>query len=111
VAQAIDALICLERVKDAEGKPGRIAEVRVDIARHKLARPGSIFLEYDVDTMDYTEVEPVDEPPSPEPVDDTPVFDRTKAGARISIRTGGGAGGFDGTKVANGLIKRLNLSR
>ncbi len=79
VGQAIDSLIVLERERDNDGKLTNVTQVRLDIARHKLSRPGSIYLAYDSDTMDYAEVEQTEEPEG-ESEDTGPVFDKTKAG-------------------------------
>lgn len=85
VGQAIDNLIVLERVPQQTN----VTEVRLDIARHKLATPGTIYLQYDKETMDFTEVEPeespADEVASPTALsgqlidDDIPVADRGRA--------------------------------
>jgi hypothetical protein len=110
VAQAIDSLIVIERVRDEEGKLTDVAEVKVDIARHKLARPGSIWLKYDKDTMDYEEVEPVVE----ESPDSGPVADRGRnfREERPMIRPAGGSiRPVDGDAAARNMIKRLNISR
>lgn len=58
VGQAIDALLTLEREKDPEtGRQLDVTKVTLDIARHKLAKPGTIYLQYDRETMDFIEVE------------------------------------------------------
>ena len=89
VGQAIDALIVLERERDDNGELTNVTKVKLDVARHKLARPGSIFLAYDSDTMDYTEVEP-EKPKDPtgggESDDNGPVFDKTRAGRAMDTK-------------------------
>jgi len=58
VGQAIDALLTLEREKDPQtGRALDVTKVTLDIARHKLAKPGTIYLQYDRNTMDFIEVE------------------------------------------------------
>jgi KaiC/GvpD/RAD55 family RecA-like ATPase len=56
VGQAFDAVLVLERQKNELGRVTNIVKVTLDIARHKLAKPGEIYLEYDRDTMDFSEV-------------------------------------------------------
>jgi KaiC/GvpD/RAD55 family RecA-like ATPase len=62
VGQALDAVLVLERTKDENGRVSNITKVTLDIARHKLARLGEIYLQYDRDTMDFAEVVLLQEP-------------------------------------------------
>lgn len=58
VAQALDSVLILDRHR-IEGREVRgISKLTLDIARHKLARPGSIYLEYDFQTTEFHHVEP-----------------------------------------------------
>lgn len=54
MGQAIDNLLILERVK---GTPN-IAKLTLEVARSKLCTPGSIYLQYDRDSMRFGETEP-----------------------------------------------------
>lgn len=61
IGQALDNLLILERVKNEQN----ISKLTLEVARHKLAKLGSIFLQYDTNTTSFVEVEKsliVDEP-------------------------------------------------
>jgi hypothetical protein len=53
INQAIDNLLILERVPEQKN----ITRLKLEIARHNLARPGEIFLKYDPNTTAFEEVE------------------------------------------------------
>jgi hypothetical protein len=58
VAQALDSVLILDRHR-VEGREVRgISKLTLDIARHKLARPGNMYLEYDFNTTEFHEVAP-----------------------------------------------------
>lgn len=67
VGQALDAVIVLERQRDVNNRATNVVKVTLDVARHKLARPGSIYLSYDDQSQDFTEVEEVIESKNDEP--------------------------------------------
>ncbi len=53
IGQALDNLLILERVRGEQN----ISRLKLEQARHKLARLGEIFLSYDSDTTSFQEVE------------------------------------------------------
>lgn len=53
IGQALDNLLILERVKGERN----ISRLKLEVARHKLAKLGEIFLQYDSGTTAFTEVE------------------------------------------------------
>lgn len=59
IGQALDNLITMQRVRDDEGKLTNVVKVTLEVARSKLAEPGSFFLAYDKKTMTFAVVEPV----------------------------------------------------
>lgn len=64
IGQALDNLLILERVKGESN----ISKLTLEVARHKLATLGHIFLQYDKDTTSFEEVDKrlvVDAPPVP----------------------------------------------
>lgn len=56
IGQALDNLVMIERVKE-EGKATNVSKITLDVARSKLAKTGSIYMEYDRDTTSFQEVE------------------------------------------------------
>jgi len=54
IGQALDNLITLERVPDSKN----IMKLTLEVARSKLARPGTIYLQYDPETTRFGETEP-----------------------------------------------------
>jgi len=54
IGQALDNLMILERVKNTNIP--NISKLTLEVARHKLAKPGSILLEYDPETTRMQEV-------------------------------------------------------
>ena len=72
MGQAIDNLLILERVKGATN----ISKLTLEVARSKLARLGSLYLEFDPDTTRFAVTEP--EPPKPPSAEDVfnPVLTR-----------------------------------
>jgi KaiC/GvpD/RAD55 family RecA-like ATPase len=60
LAQAFDAVLILDRQPQQN-----ITKLRLDIARHKLASPGEIYLQYVPETTGFIEVEPEEEPTEP----------------------------------------------
>lgn len=63
IGQALDNLLILERVRNETN----ISKLTLEVARHKLASLGSIYLKYNKDTTDFEEVDKrlVVEPPPP----------------------------------------------
>lgn len=55
IGQALDNLLILERVQDSHAD--NISKLTLEVARHKLARPGKLFLQYDPKTTRMTEVD------------------------------------------------------
>lgn len=55
IGQALDNLFILERVKNSPIP--NISKLTLEVARHKLAKPGHLFLEYDPKTTRMTEVQ------------------------------------------------------
>lgn len=56
IGQALDNLITMQRLKDEQGTPMNIVEIKLERARHKLARQGkSVYLEYDQNTTEFYE--------------------------------------------------------
>ncbi len=53
IGQALDNLLILERVKNEQN----ISKLTLEVARHKLARLGHIYLKYDNDTTSFEEVD------------------------------------------------------
>jgi hypothetical protein len=53
INQALDNLLILERVPEQKN----ISRLRLEVARHKLAKPGDMFLKYDPVTTAFEEVE------------------------------------------------------
>lgn len=53
IGQALDNLLILERVKGEQN----VSRLRLDQARHKLAKLGEIYLKYDNETTSFDEVE------------------------------------------------------
>lgn len=53
ISQALDSLLIFERVPNENN----VSKLTLEIARHKLANPGKIYLGYDKDTMRFEEVE------------------------------------------------------
>lgn len=54
ITQALDNLLILERHNEVEEK--NIAQLELVVARHKLARPGKMYLQYNEETTSFTEV-------------------------------------------------------
>lgn len=122
VAQAIDALVTLERQRDENNKLTNVTQVRLDIARHKLAKLGEIYLQYDNDTMDYVEVEPQEEEeaqPTPETIQ---LYGRTPSPAYVppveQVRTEpvklaapDYTNPFNAAKLAGSMAKRITSKR
>ena len=77
IGQALDSLLTLERVRDKDSGTlvPNIARLRLSVARHKLARPGAIFLQYDVETTKFLEVEELQAEQEVEEM--PPLFDRS----------------------------------
>ena len=89
IAEVVDGVVVLEREKGENNRPSNVTKVRLDVHRHKLACLGELYLEYDRDTMDFTEVEVEDPSGTPEPTespDTGPVFDNTKAGRAMETK-------------------------
>lgn len=63
IGQALDNLFIFERVRDPNHP--NISQLKLEVARHKLARPGKIFLKYDPVTTSFEEVEVIDVPVPP----------------------------------------------
>lgn len=66
IGQALDNLLILERTRDDKS----VSRLSLEVARHKLARLGNIFLKYDTDTTEFIEVDKRtvvenDQPPMP----------------------------------------------
>jgi hypothetical protein len=61
IGQALDNLFILERVRDQDN----VSKLTLEVARHKLAKLGSIYLKYDPDSTTLEEVarELIQEPP------------------------------------------------
>lgn len=55
IGQALDNLLILERYPQAEEK--HISRLKLEVGRHKLARPDEIFLKYDPVSCSFSEVE------------------------------------------------------
>lgn len=55
IGQALDNLLILERVRGERS----ISKLTLEVARHKLATPGSIYLSYDAESTIFTEVDRV----------------------------------------------------
>lgn len=55
IGQALDNLLILERVKDVTAE--NISQLTLEVARHKLAKPGKIYLQYDPKTTRMAEVD------------------------------------------------------
>jgi KaiC/GvpD/RAD55 family RecA-like ATPase len=55
IGQALDNLLILERYRC---DTPNISTLRLEIARHKLAKPGKIYLQYETEAMTFHEVEP-----------------------------------------------------
>lgn len=53
IGQALDNLLILERVKDDTN----VSKLTLEVARHKLAKLGSIYLKYDSETTEFCEVD------------------------------------------------------
>src|ERR1051325_9904237 len=53
IGQALDNLLILERVKGERN----ISRLSLEVARHKLATLGHVFLQYDSETTEFIEVE------------------------------------------------------
>lgn len=53
ISQALDSLLIFERVPNETN----VSKLTLEIARHKLAEPGKIYLGYDKDTMRFEELE------------------------------------------------------
>ncbi len=66
INQALDNLLILERVKSEK----YVSRLKLEVARHKLASPGEIFLQYDPTTTSFNEVDSllVDVTPDPIPI-------------------------------------------
>lgn len=62
MGQAIDNLLILERVRNSLGAK-HITKLTLDVARSKLARVGSIYLQFDPDTTMFGETEPEEDKP------------------------------------------------
>lgn len=80
IGQALDNLFLMTRVKNEAGRPTSVTELTLEVARHKLASPGSIYLQYDTTSMSFSEVVPETQPTptgfSGESADTGPVADR-----------------------------------
>ena len=61
IGQALDNLFIFERVRDPNHP--NVSQLKLEVARHKLARPGKIYLKYDPTTTEFEEVEPITVPP------------------------------------------------
>lgn len=55
IGQALDNLLILERFGETDEK--NISRLKLEVGRHKLARPGEIFLRYDANDCSFTEQE------------------------------------------------------
>jgi hypothetical protein len=55
IGQALDNLLILERVRGESN----ISKLSLEVARHKLAKPGSVYLSYDSESTLFTEVDRV----------------------------------------------------
>lgn len=53
IGQALDNLLILERMRDER----YVSKLTLEVARHRLAKPGSIYLQYDAETTMFEEVE------------------------------------------------------
>lgn len=53
IGQALDNLLILERVKNETN----ISKLTLEVARHKLAKLGHVYLQYDMDTTSFIEVD------------------------------------------------------
>ncbi len=53
IGQALDNLLILERVRNEEN----VSKLTLEVARHKLASLGSIYLKYDKNTTAFEEVD------------------------------------------------------
>lgn len=53
ISQALDNLLILERVKGETN----ISKLTLEVARHKVAKPGSIYLQYNTETTSFIEVD------------------------------------------------------
>lgn len=60
IGQSLDNLLILERYKNTHQE--NIARLRLDVARHKLAKPGDIYVQYDSVTTRFIEVDDVTKP-------------------------------------------------
>lgn len=63
MGQAIDNLLILERVKGAQN----VSKLTLEVARSKLARLGSLYLQFDPDTTRFAVTEPEEVMPTPRP--------------------------------------------
>lgn len=71
IGQALDNLLILERVRGEQN----ISKLTLEVARHKLATLGHIFLQYDKDTTSFEEVDKrlvVNTPPVPRGISPRP---------------------------------------
>lgn len=68
MGQAIDNLLIMERQKAAEGTGNErlnVSKLTLEVARSKLCKPGSIYLQYDPDITTFVEVEKDESAPEP----------------------------------------------
>jgi hypothetical protein len=103
IGQALDNLVTMQRERDSEGKLTNVVKVTMEVARSKLARLGSFFLDYNRDTMTFQVVEPVAEPEEQLVDDDVPVFDRSRSASPIRP--------VNGAALAQGISARMKDKR
>lgn len=63
IAQALDNLVLMDRVKDEAGKRTNVVRVKLEVGRHKWSKLGQLFLQYDSSTMNFVEVVPEETAP------------------------------------------------
>lgn len=86
MGQAIDNLLILERVKGAYDPTGNstvtnVSRLTLDVARSKLARPGSLYLQFDPETCSFGETEPLS---APQPLEETSPSPADQAGRSLA---------------------------
>lgn len=66
IGQALDNLLILERVRGE----AMVSKLSLEVARHKLAKPNHIYLQYDPDSTAFQEVDKMTVSPTPEGLED-----------------------------------------
>lgn len=74
IGQALDNLLILERRRGIE--VANVSELKLEVARHRLATPGKIYIQYDPITTTFQEVDLIMEDPSQAEEEEAPTRSR-----------------------------------